>query len=157
MNKKSKNKKTKNRSVDKIKQNDYNTGNYEYNHYGQKMNLNEQSDNHFVDNFFEAHEKKQIKETIYSLFEQSEFYEKYKYNKRIERNKIMDLFYYFFKHPDLTKYSLTQQFMEICNFMNFDFTYVFNNLQINDKEKIIIELDNDYGYISKNNKLKKLF
>ena len=138
----------------KIVQNEYNMGTYEFENLGDiKVNSNSTI---FADNFFDNYEKKQIKDIIYEIFDNSIYKEKYLDIRRVQKDDIMDIFYLFYRNEQLREFSCIDRFTESCNFFNFDYKYVFYNLLPNEKEIIVKAMDEEYGVL-RFNKIKKLF
>lgn len=138
----------------KIVQNDYNMGTYDFENLGDiKIHSNSSV---FTDNFFDAYEKTQIREILYKLFEETEYKNKYEGVRRIQKNDVMDIFYIFYRSKELEQFSCIDRFTESCNFLNFDYKYVYYNLLPNEKEQIVKAMDEEFGILKSTN-IKKLF
>lgn len=138
----------------KIVRNDYNMGTYDFENLGEIKIYSD--DSIFVDDFFTHFDKKKLRELLYDVYEKSEYAEKYKDIRRVQKVDIMEIFYLFYKHPSVQDYSCIDRFTEACNFLNFDYKYVYYNLLPNEKELIVKAIDEEYGVV-RVGKIKKLF
>lgn len=107
----------------------------------------------------EVYNLKQLDEALNELYENSPWYEKYGKNiKKIERGDIYDMYYYFKERLENTKmYSIVHIFCSICEFFDFNYKYVYNDIvSLRDKAHILETLEEKYGlenYFSKSVKL----
>jgi len=138
----------------KIVQNDYNMGTYEFENFGE---IRIHSDSTiFADNFFDHYEKKILKEKLFEIYKDSPYSEKYQDIRRVQKNDIMEIFYMFYNNPKIKEFSCVDRFTESCNFLNFDYKYVFYNMLPNEKEIIVRAIDEEYGVV-RVSKIKRLF
>lgn len=144
---------------DKIFGNSYNTGNIDFEILG-KIKVHDDYDYFnpdFSDNSFETFGKDELQQNLYELFEQSPYFEKYSKIKRVPKNDMVKIYYYFAEPlRKRDKYTLVEIFIEICGFMNLNFKEMFYLLLPLDKQLIIKELDDTYDVL-KRKKIKKLF
>ncbi len=107
----------------------------------------------------EVYNLKQLDETLNELYENSPWYGKYGRNiKKIERGDIYDIYYYFKERLENMKmYSIMHIFCSICEFFDFNYKYVYNEIvSLRDKACILEALEEKYGlenYFSQSVKL----
>lgn len=98
-------------------------------------------------------------ETMYELFLESPFYEKYSNSKRIEKADAYEIYVYFRdllfeRNPEI---NIVQVFFAILEFFELNYDKMYNDIiSINDKSQILAVLENTYGYKSELN-CNKLF
>ena len=91
-------------------------------------------------------------ETMYELYVESPFYEKYKNStKKIEKADAYDIYVYF-RDKLLQKnkgINIVQVFFAILEFFELNYDKMYNDvISINDKSQILSVLENIYGYKS---------
>ena len=146
------------RREDKIFGNDFNTGSVEFEFFG-KIKMSEpeaSSGSEFHDNSYTHWEKQQLREELYEIFENSTFREKYSRIKKVPKNEMVKIYYYFADQLTKEKYTAVQTFTEIAEFMKMNYKDMFHQLLPIDKQLIIQELNEDYNVLDKR-KIKRLF
>jgi len=112
------------------------------------------------DDFRETHESYEIKvlrEDLYDTFTKSFFYEKYKNLRKVQKQDVLDIFLHFYDNiPEGERYTLTEKFLEIANFMNINFDILYKELPMIYKQRLISEMNQKYKIFS-NRKVNKLF
>lgn len=145
---------------DKIMNNSYNTGNINYESFSQPMKIDPLIEPLYRDlseNLLEERLIKQLDEKIYKHFIVSPYYEKYKNPKRIDKNDLVKM-YYFFKEKLLKEnsFSIVQIFMRFAEFFQVSYDLLYTEVGVLDKEGLLKEL-NDKFKLNKKIKTKKLF
>jgi hypothetical protein len=144
---------------DKIFGNAFNTGDIEFEVLGKIKVQDDYNyfDPEFSDNSHESFGKGELQKELYELFEHSPYYEKYTKIKRVPKNDMLKIYYYFAEPlRKKNKYTLVEIFTEVCGFMSLNFKEMFHLLLPLDKQLIIKELDDTFD-ILKRRKIKKLF
>lgn len=107
----------------------------------------------------EIYNLKQLDEALSELYINSPWYSKYGTNiKKVERGDMSDIYYYFKERLENTKmFSIVHIFCAICEFFDFNYKYVYNDIvSLRDKAHILEALEEKYGlenYFSKSVKL----
>lgn len=100
------------------------------------------------ENVDELYEDKALEDLMYEIYLQSEWYNKYKNeNKRIERKDMSEIYYYF-KNEIINhyNYNIVQTFCAICEFFDFNYKLVYNNIiSLKDKAEILETLEEHYN------------
>lgn len=149
----------KKRKDDKIFGNDYNTGNIEFEFFGTiKVNdeFSSTTSKEFTDNSYSSWEKQQLREDLYQIFNDAPFREKYTKIKKVPKNEMVKIYYYFSDKLIKEKYSTVQIFTEIAEFMKMNYKDMFHQLLPVDKQNIVKELGDEYN-IEALKKQKRLF
>lgn len=140
----------------KILNNKYNTGTIEFEHFGEFV----VSDTWIKNQGGSTHENYEIEilnDDIYEIFKSAPFFEKYAATKKVKKDEILEVFWYFqerLKEPG--RYTSIEKFLAIAGFMNINFKILYNILDIKYKEKILDEFNDKYDIFEKKN-IKKLF
>jgi hypothetical protein len=146
-------------SSEKILNNKYNSGELDYEAFGEfvisESWVNTQNTHSTHDNY----ESKMLYEDIYRIFKESYLYEKYypKIGTRVKKDEIMEVFNYIndnLKAPE--RYTFVEKVVAIADFMNINYKVMYSILDISAKEKILDELNDKYDIFKKKN-IKKLF
>lgn len=143
---------------DKIFGNDYNSGNIEFEFFGE-IKVKDEFDYtspKFTDNSYANWETSVIQELLYDIFKDAPFKEKYSKIKKVPKSEMYDIYYYFDENLPEGKYSGVQRFTQIAEFMKMNYKVLFNLLSPIDKQRIIKELDDEYNVLGKR-KIKRLF
>ena len=109
------------------------------------------------DNIIEERTYKLLANKIYDLFVKSIYYNKYKNPKKIDRNDLFKMFYYF-KGLLLKEniFSSMEMFIGFAEFFQVNYEQLYNEITVLDKEALLKEL-NEKLNINKKIKTKKLF
>lgn len=146
------------RKEDKIFGNDYNAGNIEFEFLGEikvKAEFDYTSEK-FTDSSYTNWEISELQDSLYQIFEEAPFMEKYSKIKKVPKSEMYDIYYYFNENLPAGKYSSIQRFTQIAEFMKMNYKVLFNILSPIDKQRIIKELDDEYNVLGKRN-IKRLF
>lgn len=149
-------KKGRGKSRDKIFGNDYNTGELEYQHFTDIKIKDGFNPNEYTDESHVSWETHEIEKLLFEIFQEAEFYEKYRKIKKVPKSEMYDIYYFFDENLPENKYSSIQRFTGIADFMKMRYKTMFNLLSPLDKQKIIKELDDEYDVLGKRN-IKRLF
>jgi len=147
--------------TDKIINNSYNTGEIEYEAFNSVMKVDDRVysfyEDQLSDNIAELRIVKELNETLYTIFLDSPYYEKYKNPKRVDKSDMIKMYYYF-KEILLKKniYSGSQIFIGFAEFFQINYDLLYSEVGILDKETLLKELHNHSG-IQSITKTKKLF
>jgi len=146
---------TKQTASQKILNNKYNSGTIEFEHFGEFV-----VDSSWMKPQGSVHENYEISildKDVYEIFKASPFFEKYAETKKVKKDDILEVFWYFqdkLKEPE--RYTFIEKFIAIAGFMNINFKILYDVLGITHKEKILNEFDKKYDIFEKKN-IKKLF
>lgn len=146
---------------DKIINNSYNTGDINYESFTQPMKVDDRVSHLYKDvlseNIIEERTFKRLEEQIYEYFKDSPFYEKYKNPKRVDKNDLVKMYYYF-KDKLLKEntFSSTQIFIGFAEFFQVNYDQLYSEVGVLDKEGLLRELNEKLG-LNKKIKTKKLF
>ena len=146
------------RKGDKIFGNDYNAGNVEFEFFG-KIKAQDDFDvtgPEFLDNSFANWEKQQLREELFTIFENATFKDKYSKIKKVPKTEMVKIYYHFADNLTQGKYTGVQIFTEIAEFMKMNYKDMFHQLLPVDKQRIIQELQDEYNVLGKRN-IKRLF
>jgi hypothetical protein len=146
---------------DKIINNTYNSGDLNYEEFSGPMKIHDSVfslyEDQLSDNLVEYRTMKMLEDEIYQFFLESPYYEKYKKPKRIEKNDIIKMFYYFKEKLIVSKkFSNMEIFITFAEFFQVNYDQLYNEIGVLDKEYLLKELNEKYS-LSKKIKTKKLF
>lgn len=135
---------------DKILNNSYNRGEISHEKLGSEMKVHAKVEGQYEDihsdNIIEQRVMTQLKERMHELFVASPYYKKYKQPKRVDKNDMIDMYYYF---KDLLKQDKTFSTMEIfigfAEFFQINYKYLYQDVSVLDKEQILKELHEKYN------------
>lgn len=146
---------------DKIINNSYNTGDIDYENFTQPMRIDAKISHLYKDvlseNIIEERIFSRLEEQIYEYFKECPFYEKYKKPKRVDKNDLVKMYYYF-KEKLLKEntFSCTQIFIGFAEFFQVNYNLLYSEVSVLDKEGLLRELNEKLG-LNKKIKTKKLF
>jgi hypothetical protein len=137
--------------TDKIFNNTWNDWDNEFQSFGPVNQSN------FIDttDIIEDLESNEIESEIDIIFKASPYYEQYTNKIKISKIEFLGMFLYFEDKINKTITS-TQLFIFFAEYMNIDYTQLYNQLDAVHKEKILKELDDKLGILKKKN-IKALF
>lgn len=104
--------------------------------------------------------KRRLYKELLSLYEESEFYEKYGQDcKKIDKVDIPNIYYTFKERLiEMNKYNLVQIFTTIAEFFDLNYKILYNDIiSLEDKAEILEILQDMYGLETQFSKSKKLF
>lgn len=121
--------------------------------------MDECYDDATTSDIIELYAIRNINKNLYEIFIGSPFYEKYKNNKRIDKNELYDVYVYFRDalHSVMPEITYVQMFLGIAEFFDLNYEIMYNDIiSIEDKSKILECLKNVHNYNNKMN-CAKLF
>ena len=146
---------------DKILNNSYNTGDINYEAFTSPMRVCDsvagQYQDQIAENMIEQRTAKMLENELYELFLESPFHEKYKNPKRVDKNDMVKMYYYF-KDRLLKKkaFSPTEIFIGFAEFFQINYDQLYNEVGVLDKESLLRELNEKYN-VKHKIKSKRLF
>jgi len=143
---------------DKIFNNAYNRGDIKFDFFN-KLKIKDGFDpnsEEFIDASFSEWENTELREKIYEIFINSKLKDIYIKNKKVLKNEMFDIFYFFYNRISKEKYTFMQIFIEIVEFMKMNYKDMFYLLMPKDKQQLIKEIDDKYKILKKK-KIKRLF
>jgi len=146
---------------DKILNNSYNSGDIDYENFTQPMKIDSKISHLYKDvmseNMVEERTMKVLEKRVYDEFQECPFYEKYKNPKRVDKNDLSKMYYYF-KDILLVEntYSITQIFIGFAEFFQINYDQLYSEVGVLDKEGLLKELNEKFSLNAKI-KTKKLF
>jgi hypothetical protein len=147
--------------TDKIINNGYNSGDLNYEEFSGTMKVHDSVfslyEDQLSDNLIEYRVFKMLETELYDLFESSPYFEKYKKLKRLEKNDVITMYYYFKDSLVASnKYSIMEIFISFAEFFQVNYDQLYNEIGVLDKECLLKELNEKYS-LNKKIKTKKLF
>lgn len=105
----------------------------------------------------ESYELKLLREDLYDIFVNSDFYEKYAKIKKVPKQDMLRIFLYFYDNiKEKERYTVVEKFLEIADFMFMNYEIMYKELPMIYKQNLIAELDKKYTIFDKR-KFHKLF
>jgi len=150
-----------NMKEDKILNNTFNSGELQYENFSQPMKVDSKVISLYEDqlgeNIIEYRTKKLLDNEIYKIFINSPYYEKYKNPKRVDKNDMIKMYYFFKEEIEKIKnFSSMEIFIGFAEFFQINYDQLYNDVGILDKESLLKELNEKYG-LQNRIKTKKLF
>jgi len=147
--------------IDKIINNSFNSGDLNYEDFSGPMKVHDSVfslyEDQLSDNLIEYRTLKMLDDELYVMFEESPYFEKYKKPKRVDKNDMVKIYYYFKeKLIDSKKFSNMEIFIGIAEFFQINYDQLYSEVGVLDKEFLLKELNEKYG-LSNRIKTKKLF
>ncbi len=146
---------------DKIINNSFNTGDIEYKPFRSEMKIDDRVAGQYreslSDDVIGDRTTIMLETQIYEIFEKSEFFEKYKNPKRVDKSDMIKM-YYFFKEKLLVeqRFSNVEIFVGFAEFFQINYDQLYAQVGVKDKEGLIKELHNKY-HLTNKIKTKRLF
>lgn len=145
---------------DKITTNSYNTGDMDFQEFTSPIALNDNISSRYEEYSLDATDykiKKQLENALYEIFINSEYYEKYKTPRNLDKNDLLTMYYYFKDILVLENiFSPIDIFKGFAEFFEVNYNILYSKISIKDKESILKEI-NDTIQIKNKVKTKKLF
>lgn len=105
----------------------------------------------------ETYEIKLLRENLYEIFVNSDFYEKYKSGAKVVKQDLLPVFLHFYDNiTEKNRYTNHEKFIEIADFMSMNYEMLYKELPILYKQKIVTDVDEQYKLFDKR-KTQKLF
>lgn len=146
---------------DKIINNSYNQGEQTFEEFGATMKVHDSVlslyEDQLGENIIEQRTLKMLDDELYTIFETSPYFEKYKKPKRADGNDRIKMYYYFKeKLLEEKKYTNMEIFIAFAEFFQVNYDQLYSEISVLDKENLLRELNQKYGLTHKI-KTKKLF
>lgn len=138
---------------DKIFNNRYNTGDMDFEQFGKI----EVDDIHRPKDSFDEYIANNIQQDLYNIFIGAHFYEEYRKSKKVPRNEVAHIYYYFEERLVKSEaMTAIDKFANIAEFMGMSYNVLYEELAPTYKEMILKELDHKYS-IFKKKSIHRLF
>jgi len=149
-----------NMKEDKIINNSFNTGEIKYQGFTQDIKIDSRVSDLYDDQLgdvLDHRNKKVLNSQIFAIFENSPYYEKYKNPKRVDKNDMIKMYYYFKNEINIVKsFSSMEIFIGFAEFFQINYDQLYSEIRVLDKESLLKELNEKYSLSSKI-KTKRLF
>ena len=145
---------------DKIINNSFNSGELVFQEFTQTIKVDGRVSSLYDDQLGDVIEHRTLKllnDEIYAIFKESSYYEKYKVPKRVDKNDMIKM-YYFFKEKLIKEKSFTlmEIFIGFAEFFQINYDQLYGEIRVLDKEHLLKELNEKYG-LNNRIKTKRLF
>jgi hypothetical protein len=153
--------KTQNMKEDKILNNSFNSGEIEYQAFNSPIRIDDKVAGQYRESWSETIVEdrtiKLLEARLFKEFEKSEFFEKYKVPKRVDKSDMIKM-YYFFKEKllDEKAYSDVEIFVGFAEFFQINYDQLYAQVGVKDKEGLLREL-HETLHLTKKIQTKKLF
>lgn len=140
---------------DKIFNNRFNSGAMDFEVFGEitKINLHGNGDN----DVFDEYHSLEFQKKLYDIYIESPFYEEYLSGKKVPKNEVAKVYYYFeYTFPEDEEASKIDMFIHVAEFMSIEYHTLYQELSAPSKELLLKELDHKYD-VFKKNKIRRLF
>ena len=140
---------------DKIFNNKYNSGDIEYEVFGEIKMLDQSA---ALDGY-ESYLESKVQEELYQIFINSPYYTNAEPGKssKVPRSEVATIYYYFEERlSEQEEVTPVEKFTRIAEFMTIPYEVLYQEISPAHKEKLLRELDSKYHVFSKN-KIKRLF
>jgi len=149
-----------NMKEDKIINNSFNSGELNYEEFSGSIKVDNRVSHLYEDQLGDVIEHRTMQllnDTIYDIFKDSPFYEKYKVPKRVDKNDMIKMYYYFKeKVVKVKSFSSMEFFIGFAEFFQINYDQLYNEIRVSDKENLLKELNEKYSLKHKI-KTKRLF
>lgn len=143
---------------DKIFDNDFNLGNYDYEVFDtpsvEEMYASENLDECY--DSFEYNRRKKLEMLIHEYFNESDIDESIKNKRRISKQSMPYIYMEIRKKMNTNEYSPSEIFMTMADYFGINYEIFYDNLPFVYKEELVKEMDEKHGILKKR-KIKKLF
>lgn len=138
---------------DKIFNNRFNSGDLEYEVFG-TIKLHDETT---AGDIYEEYIEDKMQKDLYDIFIASPYYEEYVKNRKVSKNNVSTIYYYFEERlPGHEGMTAIDKFTHIAEFMCIPYEILYTEIGPAYKEKILRELDSKYQ-VFKRHKIKQLF
>jgi len=149
-----------NMKEDKIINNSFNSGELNYQEFTRSIKVDSRVSGLYEDqlgDILEYRTAQLLNGIIYDIFEKSAYYEKYKNPKRVDKNDMIKM-YYFFKDEIKRErdFSAMEVFIGFAEFFQINYDQLYNEIRVLDKESLLKELNEKLGLAGRI-KTKRLF
>ena len=148
---------------DKILNNSFSSGELHHDDLSQPLKVDSRVSSLYEDqlgeNIIEHRTKQMLDDELYRIFVNSPYYTKYKSIKRVDKNDMMKMYYYFKEHLSKLEnkhFSNMEFFIGFAEFFMVNYDQLYADIGVMDKEFILKELNEKY-HLSSRIKTKRLF
>lgn len=145
---------------DKITNNAYTNGELDFREFTSPITLHSGVASLYEEYSLDATDykvKKQLENSLYEIFVNSEYYEKYSSYRKIDKNDLL-VMYYYFKEILLLEHTFSSIdiFMGFAEFFEINYDILYAKISVLDKENILKEME-EMVSVKSRVKSKKLF
>jgi len=145
---------------DKIINNSFNSGEMAFREFTQTIKVDNRVSGLYEDQLGDVIEHRNmsvLNDRIYEIFVESPFHKKYKNPKRVDKNDMIKMYYYFKEEVGKDKkFSSMEVFIGFAEFFQINYDQLYGEIRVLDKESLLKELNEKYG-LSDRIKTKRLF
>jgi len=145
---------------DKILNNSFNSGELNYREFTSSIKVDNRVSGLYEDQLGDVLEHRtaaELNDIIYKIFKDSSYFEKYKNPKRVDKNDMIKMYYYFKDEIRKKKdFSPMEMFIGFAEFFQINYDQLYNEVRVLDKESLLKELNEKYG-LDGRIKTKRLF
>ena len=150
-----------NMKEDKIINNSFNSGELQYEDFSRStIKIDSRVSALYDDQHGDVLEHRTIQvlnDTIYEIFKESPFYTKYKNPKRVDKNDMIKMYYYFKdKIGESKRFTSMEMFIGFAEFFQINYDQLYGEIRVLDKESLLKELNDKLG-LKDRIKTKRLF
>jgi len=149
-----------NMKEDKIINNSFNSGELNFQEFTQTIKVDGRVSSLYDDqlgDIIEHRTMKRLSDEIFSIFETCDYYEKYKVPKRVDKNDMIKMYYFFKEKLSKNKdFSPMEIFIGFAEFFQINYDQLYGEIRVLDKELLLKELNEKYG-LHNRIKTKRLF
>ena len=133
----------------KILNNDYNSGNIDYDIFVGEMKISpivsSQYEDQTTDDIEGYHNTRMLDKEVYDIFLKSPYYAKYKNPKKIDKNDLVKMYYYFKELlVKSQKYTHVEIYIAFSEFFQVNYDVLYSEIGVLDKEALLRELSEKY-------------
>ena len=152
---------TPNMKEDKILNNSFNSGEIEYKAFTSAIRIDDRVAGQYRESWSETivedRTVKMLEARLSEEFEKSEFFEKYKVPKRVDKSDMIKMYYYFKEKLVHEKaFSNVEIFIGFAEFFQINYDQLYAQVGVKDKEGLLRELHEKY-HLTEKIQTKKLF
>ena len=145
---------------DKMINNSFNSGELNFQEFTQTIKVDGRVSGLYDDQLGDVIEHRTIKllnDEIYAIFVESPYHKKYKIPKRVDKNDMVKMYYYFKEAIMKDKsFSPMEMFIGFAEFFQINYDQLYGEIRVLDKEALLKELNEKYG-LKDRIKTKRLF
>lgn len=145
---------------DKIINNSFNSGEMNYQEFTVGIKIDSRVSSLYDDQLgdvLEYRTRSLLNDKIYEFFIDSPFYEKYKNPKRVDKNDMIKMYYYFKELiMGIKNFSTMEMFIGFAEFFQINYDQLYAEIRVLDKESLLKELNDKYS-LQNRIKTKRLF
>jgi len=138
-----------NMKEDKILNNSFNSGELNFREFTHAIKIDSRVSELYEDQLGDVLEHRSMKllnEILYDIFIESPYYEKYKNPKRVDKNDMIKMYYYF--KEEITKvksFNSMELFIGFAEFFQINYDQLYGEIRVLEKESLLKELNEKLG------------